>query len=287
MPSPSIALIVPYFGRWPLWMPAFLRTCATNADIDWLFFTDLPAPPHAPLNVRFLPFTLAELNRRATERCGTPVQKTAYTQVDLKPAYGDIFAAELAGYDFWGHADIDVLWGHLRRFFPDETLAAHDVISSRLRATSGHFTLFRNAPAATGLYRLVPGWEAMFADPGLHAFDESKISRHLRALLAEGRAPVRVAWDEELVVDRPELNRRPHGWHWRDGRVLDARGRERAYLHFAEWKHTFQPPALDPEDCAAARYFALTRYGVHLRPVSRWEHLRTAWRVRRQRRAMT
>lgn len=36
-----------------------------------------------------------------------------YKFCDFKPAYGEIFADYLKGYDFWGHCDIDLLWGNI------------------------------------------------------------------------------------------------------------------------------------------------------------------------------
>ncbi|MEO1131626.1 MAG: DUF6625 family protein, partial [Cyanobacteria bacterium J06639_1] len=40
----KIALIVVWFGQWPIWFPAFLRSCELNPSVDWLIFTDCPKP---------------------------------------------------------------------------------------------------------------------------------------------------------------------------------------------------------------------------------------------------
>lgn len=276
-------ILVPYFGRWPAWMPAFLRTCAGNPDVQWVFFTDCEPPPASPPNVRYEPITLAEMNLRATERLGMPVRKQLYSQSDLRPAFGEIFAEFTRGFDFWGHCDIDVLWGRIRHFITDEILGAHDIVTSRRHAVAGHFALFRNNDAVNTFHRAIPDEARMLADETFYCIDESKISRYLRGLLAENRSPVRVYWPEELVADRLELRRRRHGWHWRDGRLLDREENERIYLHFGEWKNTFGPLNLSYDGVGAASRYTVTKYGVFDRPISRWEHAGMAWRAWRGR----
>ncbi|WP_371417607.1 DUF6625 family protein [Anabaena sp. UHCC 0187] len=36
----KIAIIIVYFGQWPVWFPAFLESCRYNSSVNWLFFTD-------------------------------------------------------------------------------------------------------------------------------------------------------------------------------------------------------------------------------------------------------
>jgi hypothetical protein len=282
----SILLINIWFGPYPRWMPAFLQSCATNPDVDWLLLTDHPAPAVALPNVRFERLTFPAFLELASAKTGMPVRKEGYSQVDLKPAYGAIFEDFTAGYDFWGHCDIDLLWGRVRHFVTDDLLERHAILSSRKHATSGHFTLFRNTPEVNNVYRGVPGWEQMFADPKLHAFDESKISRHLRAEIERGALPFSIHWPEQIVVDRPELRACPHGWHWQEGRILDASGREHFYVHFGEWKHGFTSPPLDYT--VPSPYYAITRHGIWPRPVSRRETWLTgarAWIFQRVKRS--
>jgi hypothetical protein len=37
-----------------------------------------------------------------------------YKLCDFRPAFGEIFAEELAGFDFWGHSDLDLIFGQIR-----------------------------------------------------------------------------------------------------------------------------------------------------------------------------
>jgi len=49
----KIRIIIPYFGKWPLWIDLFLESCRFNPTVDWLIFTDCPMPGNRPENVAF------------------------------------------------------------------------------------------------------------------------------------------------------------------------------------------------------------------------------------------
>ena len=51
---------------------------------------------------------------------------TPYKLCDYKPAYGEIFAPELSGYDFWGYGDMDLVFGDLRAYFTEDKLRKYD-----------------------------------------------------------------------------------------------------------------------------------------------------------------
>ena len=40
--SPSIRLVVPYFGERPAYFPLVVRSMAANPDVSWLLLTDQP-----------------------------------------------------------------------------------------------------------------------------------------------------------------------------------------------------------------------------------------------------
>lgn len=110
-----ICLLIPYFGRWPFWMPFFLRTCKRNADIDWLFFSDCGVPDDLPNNVRIIPISFADYCQLVSERLGISFKPdNPYKLCDIKPALGHIHADHLDGFDFWGFSDIDLIYGDLR-----------------------------------------------------------------------------------------------------------------------------------------------------------------------------
>ncbi len=250
-PPPSLALVIVWFGPWPFWMPAFLLSCRHNPTVDWLIFSDSEPPAEVPENVKILPMDLEGFNRRATKALGFEVKVLpdfAYKLCDLKILYGRIFAAELAGVDFWGCCDMDIIWGDLRRFLTPELLGRHDVITSRPGQIAGHFCLFRNRPEWADLFRRIPDVEQMVQD-----------SRHIRRIDEDGltdllqgyeRSLLRRLWTRQvrrLSIPRafwgPEWT--PRGRYqrrllenpalclrWSRGRVFGVDGEELMYLHF-------------------------------------------------------
>lgn len=180
-----------------------------------------------------------ELNDLASKKLGFCVRKESYSQVDLQPAYGVIFEEFIKGYDFWGHCDIDVVWGDIREFLSDEILRDFDIISFRKDFTAGHFTLWRNVLEINSIFKSIPDFRILFSCPGHHNFDENIISSHLKRLSAGSAFQPRIYWPENLVIWFAGTTN-PVGWYWRDGKVFDASHRERIYVHFQAWKDSIQ-----------------------------------------------
>lgn len=110
--SPSIRLVVPYFGERPPFLPLVMRSMAANPDVSWLLLTDRPAPD-APRNVAVQMCTFDDLANRIRSHFDFEISlETPYKLCDFRPAFGEIFADELSGYDFWGHSDLEVIFGH-------------------------------------------------------------------------------------------------------------------------------------------------------------------------------
>ena len=65
--------------------------------------------------------------------------------------YGLAFEYELKGYDFWGHCDIDLIWGDLKKFITTEILDKYDKI-----LPLGHLSIYRNNEQVNNYFRL-PG----------------------------------------------------------------------------------------------------------------------------------
>lgn len=95
---------------------------------------------------------------------------TPYKVCDFKPMFGEIFQEYLHGYDFWGHCDLDMVFGNLADFLTPEKLAAHDKIYP-----NGHLSLYRNTPEVNARWRL-PGAKfdvkLVLSSPMNFAFDE-------------------------------------------------------------------------------------------------------------------
>jgi len=167
-----IALILPYFGKLPEFFQIWLDSCRANPTVDWLLFTDDESPFDYPSNVHREIMTFPALRERIQRAFDFPVQlPLPYKLCDFRCAYGLVFREELAGYDFWGYCDCDLVWGNIRKFVTEAMLEKYDRIFSR-----GHLTLIRNDAESVRFFMKkangVPTYENVLASPDNHSFDE-------------------------------------------------------------------------------------------------------------------
>lgn len=212
-------------------MPAFLLSCRANADVQWILYTDIDAPPGIPPNVTLKATTVADLNRRCSERLGTTIDIQRRKLCDLKITYGVVFAEDLAPFDFWGCSDLDIIWGDVRRFATDARLHDHDIFSSRKDKLSGHCSLYRNVPEVNRLFERIPNVHALLATSHYEHLDERELTKYVRS-------NPRVYWDEEVATTAAYQKALGNDdlW-WRNGRTFGPEGRELMYIHFHKLKH--------------------------------------------------
>ncbi|HEY8881095.1 MAG TPA: DUF6625 family protein [Roseateles sp.] len=270
-----VLLIVDYFGRWPEWMEVFLLSCAHNRSIDWLIHTDCPLPALRPDNVRFVSQSFEDYCRKASDRLDLrfspyeecPSGKGQVPQYnnlcDLRPCYGDLHAEAIAGYDYFGWCDIDVVFGNLRSHLGPEVLNKNLVTFSG-SLCSGHFTLLKNTPEMRRMYRDIPRWRQRIEGrhgrtPWEDCLDEAWLSRlcspadsyFCAEAPARGVAPEvmdRYRRDNAFIrewvtpfipwewVDGQLLH--PEVWYWRSGDLTNWRDGHRPfpYLHLMNFK---------------------------------------------------
>ncbi|MCQ2028301.1 DUF6625 family protein [Stutzerimonas zhaodongensis] len=261
MNVPRIVLLIPYFGRWPFWMPFFLAAVRRNPDIDWLFFSDCGVPERLPPNVRIQEYSFAAYCELVSSRLGITFKPgSAYKLCDIKPALGYIHADDIQGFDFWGFSDIDLIYGDLRRYFTRERLARFDLLATHARRVSGHLCLMRNTAELRGLFMRVPSWRETFMDDAHSAFDEGAFSRIFIRHKNWPEVVRRIAdrfnpWRRrsEFVEAFTTPNARivwhdgkpgfPQRWIWQDGKLTNDRdgAREFPYFHFITWKSKVWP----------------------------------------------
>lgn len=265
----SVLLIIPYFGKWPLWFDAYLLSVAANPTIQWLCPTDCEIPKHHPANITFLPTTLSDLNQHVNKVVEADVPLNPRKFCDLKPAYGEIFAEQVKDFDFWGISDMDVVWGDIRKFITEEILDTYDIISSRKENISGHFNLFRNTPAVNTLYKKLPNYKALFEVPQFKWTDEVVLSNYIKTDPAFKQLKLKVYWptilcNQERGVDSHQEYHLDK-WLWKDGKMLELKNgqpiNEVMYLHFINWKRTLKYSEINYTD--QPKEFYISYNGMH------------------------
>ncbi len=273
----TIALVIPYFGKFPDYLSYFLETCAFNKNIDFWFFCDNPwsGAKHTAPNVRVIPMTLLEFNVLATNKLGVEVAlANAYKLCDLKPMYGRVFEDYLRPYQFWGFCDVDILLGDTSKILTAKLLDDFDIISAHALYLSGPFSLFRNTQLVNDLFQKSADVGRVISDPRVLLFDEAgNALPHLWAGhdIADFKAdiesmthllknPLKCAlrvnfagFITERVVE--ELT-------WQAGELHDEAGREVFVFHYIVYKNRFDFGVL-PNDFKAGQPFYFYKSGLH------------------------
>jgi hypothetical protein len=253
-PLPAVAIVAVWFGALPRYFQLWLDSCGFNGGFDWVVFTDADVSPYAvPANVGIRKMTARAFAERMGAVLGFPVVLGSPGKVcDFRPLFWALLSDEARCYAFWGHCDLDMIFGRLDGFITRDLLAAHDKIFS-----VGHLTLYRNGEPANQMFRRPHrevDWRAILADPRHHGFDE-----HLgvnRIWRAHGG---RVFEDESLIADidpalarferaAPGRNHRRQLFYFDRGRVFRGyaqgsqwRVEEFMYIHFQKRPMTAMP----------------------------------------------
>jgi hypothetical protein len=157
----------------------FFAETASTSGADITLLGDVPPPFPLPANVRHYLISWPDLIDLSASKLNLPAMNetmqnaTMYKVNDFKPLFAHLFPDLVAGYDWWGHVDNDLLLGNVAtvvaRFGPTS-----DIISgSPEHSTWGPFTLYRQRPVINTLFqRATIPLERIFANPKPVCFDE-------------------------------------------------------------------------------------------------------------------
>lgn len=166
-----IAILIPYFGLFPSWFDLFVESVRANSTIDFHVFTDNELESSG--NIRATTVSFAEYREYASRKLGLSLEFIeSYKLCDLRVCMGRIHEDLLAGYDFYGYCDVDLVFGKIRDFYTEEILDRYDVFSTHAHRLSGHLTLFRNTDRNRNLYKKIENWKEALASPDMQLLDE-------------------------------------------------------------------------------------------------------------------
>lgn len=146
-----IALIIPYFGKFPPYFDLFLESCSYNKEIEFLIYSDQKYELATPSNVQFSYWEFAKFKDlvsyklKLTERARKAF--SPYKLCDYKPAYGKIFEDYLRDFDYWGFCDVDLIFG---RIF--DILKIKDFLQNERILTQGHLTFYKNTQRINSMF---------------------------------------------------------------------------------------------------------------------------------------
>jgi hypothetical protein len=180
----KILLLIHYFGLFPKdYFDLFVKSVSYNPTFDFLIFTDNFTQLDLPPNMRIIKMNMSEFNNLATQRLGLGINvQFGYKLCDLRPMYGEIFAKYVQNYQFWGHCDMDLIFGNLRNFLTNTILDNFDIISFRQEWVSGSFALYRNTALVNNLYKESKDWQKVAQSTDYLRFDECGILKNKEKL---------------------------------------------------------------------------------------------------------
>lgn len=144
----KICLLTLWMGKLPESFWLWKTTAKKNPTIDFYLVTDNQGLVDEE-NIHFIYSTMDQVRERFERVVGFPVKlKVPYKLCDFKPLCGIAYADIVADYQFWGHCDIDLLFGDIRKFLTEELLEQYDKILD-----AGSFILYRNCEKMNTLYK--------------------------------------------------------------------------------------------------------------------------------------
>lgn len=243
-----ICIINVYFGTFPNYFPLWLKSAEKNPNIDFFIFSDTNYE-NLPSNVRIICSSLADIKQRAENALGFEVAlETPYKCCDYKAIYGLLFKDELQGYDYWGHCDLDLIWGDLEKCFIENEITRYDRFFFL-----GHLSLYRNNDIVNNYIKL-PGaavdYREVYTTNRICVFDEVPGTvqiylKHRLTMFAEKKfADIsciyrRFRLATTSITNEKIQNYRRQVFIWKDGcvyRLYSQRHRifeeKYAYIHF-------------------------------------------------------
>lgn len=220
--------------------------------------------------------TLEDFNVLASQKLELKVcVDNPYKLNDYKPAYGYLFPEISSGYDFWGHSDLDIVYGDLRAFLREDTLLKYDFISVRHDYTAGCFCLYRNNNKMNTLFMKSKDYKLVMSDSKHYCFDECNFAWND---LQEGKSILEIDTEIESftqIVKSAELKKEIKAYfdfilmEGKTGRIVFDNGKIiyknkfEAILYHLYWFKRVYNPVIVPAKIPTKYFFSPTRIYHH------------------------
>lgn len=180
----NVILILPYFGKLPNYFNLFLKSVKYNNNIKWLLITDDKSFYEFPTNLEVKYVSFKEIQDLFQSKFDFKIKLDSTSKLcDFKPTYGYMFENYTEGYAYWGHCDLDIIWGNFNKILDLKKLNKYDKIFN-----FGHLTIYKNEPHINKrFFELIdaqPRYKIVFSQPIGFAFDE-KYNKSINSIYRE------------------------------------------------------------------------------------------------------
>ena len=266
----KVAIIIPYFGKFPEWIDLFFYTChrnqfiSPNITIDWFIFTDNynTTCKYTNVNISYMAFEdYCEVVSNSLNMKFSPLKP--YKLCDLKPFYGVIHKSVLVNYTHWGFGDLDLCYGKLSLIINERNLSRYSLITSHADRIAGHFTIIKYESEYTNMCFKILDWEKKLLSDKILGLDELDLSILVRKSFVNWwrvyryffkpfkfgmynfmRIPnwLHNLYSNSLIREFYTSPLPKDGEHWildiDSNKIINPLGREIPYLHFIFFKKT-------------------------------------------------
>ncbi|MGV1069559.1 DUF6625 family protein [Clostridium perfringens] len=258
-----IKIIACYMGKLPEYFDLWLLSCEKNPSIDFLVISDQKEPRVLPNNVKFLNENLEQIKIRFEKCLGFKVAlKSSYKLCDFRPIFGLAFKEELVGYDFWGHCDIDLIWGDIRSFIDSNILENNEKIFNW-----GHLSLFKNNDIMNNIFKkngAIFTYKEVYTNNEYYAFDEitgiKRILQYNNINIFEKDFSANISRKYSTMKLAANIDKKNFDYqvfYWKEGKIYreyiennKIKKDEFLYLHF-QWKKLKN----NVQDCSKVKSF--------------------------------
>lgn len=259
-----IGIICPYFGKLPIWFDLLLYSCSKNLSIDFHFYTDCSIPKIVYENTYFHNIAFGDYCEMVSNRLGICfAPNSPYKLCDLKPFYGIIHSELVSQYDYWGFADIDLVYGDLSPLLDKVKSQRYNLITTHADRIAGHFTLIKTESEYTHKCIDIRNWQERLCDQYVYGLDEHDLTLIIyplqkqiwRAYRFVGRRVGFIYYNffrlfnvftnffsrhhfQEYYTSILPKDGEEYQYDISKGSVIDSYGRSLPYLHFLFFKKT-------------------------------------------------
>lgn len=268
-----IIFLIPYFGKWPIWVELYLDSIKRNPTIDFLFITDCDTSILEEIpNVKYQKISFLDYIEKYKSILGNDIQiPNAYKICDLRPFFALVHQEDIQGYDFFGWTDTDLFFGDIRSFYTTDILSKYDVLSTHEIRLSGHCALLRNSSYHRNIGFKIYRWKEALTNPEFVGIDEHGITNALQMTVFDKLAEKLKFSKENFIckllrkwktrkhyfveqyttpftpiswIDGTIDSQQPEEWYYHQGMITNKRDAERKfiYLHLMnfksnQWRH--------------------------------------------------
>lgn len=243
----KIVVIAIYYGQLPEWFNLWLKSCEYNKNIDFIFITDQEVKD-TPINVQVLKITFEKLKKLISKKLEYDIiLEKPYKLCDFRPMYGLIFEEIVKEYDYWGHCDIDLIFGDIEYFIEKYNIERYEKFLHL-----GHLSLYKNTYENNRNFKRdvigMKNWKEVVTDGKNFYFDEwsgiYKVYKQYNIPMFENR----IFADISMIYKRfrlalKDINYDYQVFYWENGKVYrnyiknsDILSDEFIYIHFKKRK---------------------------------------------------